>query len=136
MKRIVFIIFSSVLFLFSASCQNSAGNGSEKKVEEATQYVVLSQKEFKERLAKGDDYLLIDVRTPEEFESGHIEGAVNIDFLNASLFDEEAAKLRTDETLMIYCRSGNRSRKAAGKLQAMGFKKIYDLDGGYNDWTE
>jgi rhodanese-related sulfurtransferase len=99
-------------------------------------YTVLSPEDFRARLAATDDYILVDVRTPKEFEEGHIEGALNVDFLNPAAFDEGAAQLDPDKALMIYCRSGKRSQKASEKLKAMGFKKIYDLEGGFRNWEQ
>lgn len=72
---------------------------------------------------------LIDVRTPDEFESGHIENAKNIDFFSDK-FAEEFSKLNKEEPVYIYCKSGNRSAQAAIKLSEMGFKEIYNLEGG------
>ena len=78
---------------------------------------------------------LIDIRTPEEFEEGHLEAAVNIDFLSED-FLKEMAKLDEDRPLLIYCRSGNRSAKATLQLQEQGFSHITDLKGGYEAWVE
>ena len=77
---------------------------------------------------------LIDVRTPEEFKEGHIEAAENIDFL-AEGFLPKFKKFDKNKPLYIYCRSGNRSSKAAAKLSEMGFSEIIDLEGGYKAWT-
>ena len=78
---------------------------------------------------------LVDVRTPAEFEEGKIEGAQNIDVKNAE-FKTMAAKLDPKKPVAVYCRSGARSAKAASILKEMGFKKIYNLDGGYLAWTK
>jgi len=78
---------------------------------------------------------LIDIRTPEEFEEGHLEAAVNIDFLSED-FLKEMAELDEDRPLLIYCRSGNRSAKATLQLQEQGFSHITDLKGGYEAWVE
>lgn len=77
---------------------------------------------------------LIDVRTPEEFKEGHIKGAENIDFL-AEGFLPKFERFDKNKPLYIYCRSGNRSAKAAAKLSEMGFSQIIDLKGGYKAWT-
>jgi len=79
------------------------------------------------------DILLIDVRTPEEFASGHLENAVNMNY-----FDNDfAAQLKTldkNKAVYLYCKSGRRSANAAEKLEDMGFVKIYDLEGGVVNW--
>lgn len=76
---------------------------------------------------------LIDVRTPEEFASGAIKGAVNIDFSQAE-FLEKMAGYNKDEPVYLYCRSGRRSANAALQLKKLGFVKIYDLKGGILAW--
>ena len=76
----------------------------------------------------------LDVRTPEEYAEGHIEGALNIDVLN-NMFEEKAcATLPKNKTIALYCRSGKRSKKAAGILSAKGYK-IVELNTGYLGWT-
>ena len=77
---------------------------------------------------------LIDIRTPTEFSSGHIENAVNVDFFNQHNFKAAFTKLDKKKPLYIYCRSGNRSSRAAKQLAGLGFEKIYDLKGGYMKW--
>ncbi|WP_298502464.1 rhodanese-like domain-containing protein [uncultured Maribacter sp.] len=77
---------------------------------------------------------LIDVRTPNEFTNGHIGNAVNVDFFKSDTFVSYFEKLDISKPVYLYCRSGARSRKAAHKLVDMGFKEIYDLQGGYSKW--
>lgn len=93
---------------------------------------VLEPKEFLEEI-QGEGITLIDVRTPEEFQEGHIEGARNIDYL-AGDFLSRITELSREQPVYIYCRSGNRSQQAAKKLKALGFEQIVDLDGGYLAW--
>lgn len=125
---------SSLLLVFTTiSCQDNDG-GQGVAMEEQGAYAVLSPEDFKARLVDSGDFILVDVRTPKEFQEGHIQGALNIDFLDPAAFDEGAAQLDPDKALMIYCRSGKRSHKASEKLKAMGFKEIYDLEGGFRNW--
>lgn len=77
---------------------------------------------------------ILDVRTPEEFAEGHIDNAVNIDWQNEN-FVKNTKKLNKNKPVYVYCRSGKRSLKASEKLSALGFKKIYNLDGGYQKWN-
>lgn len=79
--------------------------------------------------------VLLDVRRPEEFEAGKIEGAQNINVLEPETFNTQIEKLDKSQPVYIYCRSGNRSGKAAQIMQDAGFTKIYDLEGGYLNWT-
>lgn len=78
---------------------------------------------------------LVDVRTPQEYAGGKISNAVNIDF-RAADFADKIQGMKKDETIYIYCQSGNRSGQAAMKMKELGFTKIYDLDGGYLKWKE
>lgn len=79
-----------------------------------------------------DDHFLLDVRTAEEFASGHIEGAVNIPVqILASYLDE----VPQDQPVVIYCRSGNRSAQAASILRGAGYSDVYDIDGGVIAWS-
>lgn len=130
------LIIAFGLFLFVALSVTVACQTSNRGGQSAEPYEVLSKKAFKKQLKNGEEYILVDVRTPKEYWEGHIEDARNIDFLNLPEFEAGFRELDTMKTLMIYCRSGNRSRKSAAKLQEMGFRKIYDLEGGYRAWSE
>ncbi len=79
-----------------------------------------------------EDYLILDVRTPEEFAAGHIPGAVNLP--NEAIGTEEIPLLPDKKQLiLVYCRSGNRSKQAAGKLAALGYTQVLEF-GGILDW--
>lgn len=84
-------------------------------------------------LLKDSDVQLVDVRTPEEVAQGIIEGASHIDFFDTD-FETRIGKLDKTKPLVLYCRSGNRSGKAIIKINTLGFKKIYDVSGGFNEW--
>ncbi|MXO32260.1 thioredoxin domain-containing protein [Apibacter sp. B2912] len=93
---------------------------------------VLEPKDFLQKL-KNSNSILIDVRTPEEFETGHIKNAIDLDYRNAS-FSDKIRKLDTSKTYMIYCRSGKRSASTVDSLKNLGFTHLYDLKGGINAW--
>ena len=76
---------------------------------------------------------LIDVRTPEEFSQGHLENAKNINIM-AEDFDAQVASLDKSKPVMVYCKSGGRSARAADVLKEKRFKQVYDLDGGIMGW--
>ena len=79
-----------------------------------------------------NDYIILDVRTPEEFAEKHIPGAINIP--NETIGTEDIPELANKEQLiMVYCRSGNRSKQASEKLAALGYTNIVEF-GGINDW--
>ena len=78
------------------------------------------------------DYIILDVRTPEEFSEKHIPGAINI--ANETIGSEEIPELADkDQLILVYCRSGNRSKQASEKLVALGYTNIVEF-GGINDW--
>jgi rhodanese-related sulfurtransferase len=89
---------------------------------------LLYPEEFKAQV-ENKKVQLIDVRTPAEFNGGHIKGAKNIDFFSGK-FNVEFNKLNKDKAVYVYCRSGSRSRQTSKKLEAIGFSEIYDLKGG------
>ncbi len=88
--------------------------------------------DFKKALAMSGA-TLIDVRTQKEFDEGHIEGAKLIDWKQRS-FKDLMGKINKDKPVLIYCRSGNRSGKAASTMLAMGFKEVYNLNKGIKGW--
>ena len=119
MYKYFFLLFS--LFVFS---------------QENTQvYEVLSYDDFKNQI-NNDNVLLFDIRTMDEFNSGHLKGSINIDFYEEKLFDKFFKKVNKSKPIYIYCRSGNRSKKSFEKLKKLGFVKVFDLEGGYKNWIK
>lgn len=121
MKHILNLSF--ILLLFASACaqSNDSQNDNFKRI---------SQEEFKKELQQ--DVQLIDVRTPEEFAAGHIEGAININFHND--FENEIQKIDLTKKTLIYCQSGGRSAKALEMMKPMGFPVVYELEGGFSEW--
>jgi rhodanese-related sulfurtransferase len=76
---------------------------------------------------------IIDVRTPEEYNGGHIENTVNVNY-NSGNFSDEISRFDKDRTYLIYCRTGARSAGARDIMKELGFQKIYNMDGGITDW--
>lgn len=93
---------------------------------------VLTPTEFKEKSVK---QTIIDIRTPQEFSDGHIEGAININYFDDNFLDQ-IAKYDKNQPIFIYCRSGNRTSSASKKAADFGFKEIYDLEGGILYWIK
>lgn len=79
------------------------------------------------------DFVILDVRTISEFINGHIEGALNID-VNLPSFREEMGKLNKNDTYLVYCRTGNRSRTALRIMEELGFTHIYHMSNGITEW--
>jgi rhodanese-related sulfurtransferase len=78
-------------------------------------------------------FVILDVRTPEEFRSGYVEGAVNMDYYNPG-FQVELGKLDRTKTYLIYCRTGSRSESTFALMKDLQFRQIYDLEGGITAW--
>lgn len=95
--------------------------------------VNLNVSEFSQKISE-PGVIILDVRTPEEFASGHIEGALNIDF-NSGDFANEITRLNPSETYAVYCRSGSRSGQAASIMHEAGFHDVSNLNGGVIDWA-
>jgi len=79
------------------------------------------------------DFIILDVRTESEFSNGHIEGALNID-VNLTSFREEVEKSNKNDTYLVYCRTGNRSRTALRIMEELGFTHIYHIANGITEW--
>ena len=84
-------------------------------------------------LDKNKDIQVVDVRRSKEYNSGHITGAINIDFYKSS-FVEDINKLDKSKTTVVYCKSGNRSNKSALIMDSLGFTDFYDFSEGMNGW--
>ncbi|WP_298766809.1 rhodanese-like domain-containing protein [uncultured Alloprevotella sp.] len=121
MKKLLFSILAALGLFANAQSQS--------EVE------VLEPQAFIERVKADTSAIILDVRQPEEFAEGHLAQAINLDWLNQTVFINGLAKLNKQKTYYIYCRSGRRSQAAAGKLKAEGFQ-VVDLKGGYLHWVE
>ena len=99
----------------------------------ATDFTSITMEEAKDIFATEGDYIILDVRRADEFSQGHIPGAINI--ANEDIIDTEPAELKDkNQTIYVYCRSGNRSKQASAKLAAMGYTSIVEC-GGIINWT-
>lgn len=84
----------------------------------------------------GKDVQLVDVRTVEEYNAGHIDDAINIDITNKETFKQKAAALDTTKAIYIYCQKGGRSKRASRTLESLGFIEVYDFSGGWHAWSK
>jgi len=82
-----------------------------------------------------EDLVVLDVRTPEEFDAGHLDGAIMIDFYEED-FAERISDLDRDQPYLLYCRSGNRSGSTLELMQKLGFTDVADVDGGIGAWLD
>lgn len=121
MKRVIPLLF--VLTMLFAGCSTGGNNGS---------YQQISQEEAKEMMDT-QEVVVLDVREQDEYDSGHIPGAV---LLPVGTINEETSSAvipEKDDTVLVYCRSGNRSKTASAALAELGYTNIYEF-GGINTW--
>lgn len=119
MKKVVFVLLFITAF---TSCLD----------QRSEEVKVISAEEMRS-LLEADEVQLVDVRTPEEYDLGHIDDAQNIDYFSPT-FDEDIKNLDKTKPVILYCKSGGRSAKCAEKMVEAGFVKIYDLEGGISKW--
>jgi phage shock protein E len=125
------------LFLFLvvmanlAACQEPVNN---EKNDSGTITQLLEPKEFLTKFKATKDAQLLDVRTPEEVSEGALEDAQNINFYDTD-FKDKLSKLDKNKPVFVYCRSGGRSGKCAQMCKDMGFKEIYDMKGGWQNYS-
>ncbi len=89
---------------------------------------------MKDRAGK-PDFVILDVRTPEEFAEGHIDGAVNLDIQSRD-FEKGLRTLDRKKSYLVYCRTGNRSRQATIAMEALGFRSILHMNEGIVKWKQ
>ena len=131
LRRIGFFLLPAVLLL--SGCISGEGAGKGAGAGTAAGYRQISQEEAKRMMEEESGYILLDVRRPDEFAAGHIPGAVCIP--NESIGTEMPEGLPDlDQVILVYCRSGNRSKQAAGKLARIGYTSVYEF-GGILSWT-
>ena len=94
----------------------------------------IDQNKWRSQLESEEDCLIIDVRTPEEFEELRLPNSINIDFYNPQDFMQELEKLDKNKVYYIYCRTGSRSANTCELMKEIGFAKTYNLLGGITEW--
>jgi rhodanese-related sulfurtransferase len=119
MKKVLALLVGLLLL---AGCSSSA-----------TGITNMNVSEFSKKITEAG-VVTLDVRTPGEFMTGHIQGAQNIDFESGN-FENQIAALDKNATYAVYCRSGNRSGQAVAIMHDAGFHNVYNLNGGIIDWT-
>jgi rhodanese-related sulfurtransferase len=95
----------------------------------------ISKEQWKQ-LVNIDQSIILDVRTPKEWNEGIIPNAITLDFLNIESFKNQLTNLDINMTYFVYCRSGNRSSQACLLMDQLGYKKTYNLNGGILSWDE
>ena len=124
MKKFTVIFFAVIILLSGCVASQSSAD---------TSYTQITQEEAKVMMGKDDGHIIVDVRRQDEYDEGHIPGAILIP--NESITDKKPSELPDlDQIILVYCRSGRRSKEAAQKLADMGYTNVYEF-GGIIDWT-
>lgn len=121
MNKIIYTLFLAVTL-------NGCSNAQSKQLPSK-----LSATEFSEKISTVKNAVVVDVRTPEEFQKGHVQNALNINW-NGSEFEKQLATLDKNEPIFVYCLSGGRSSKAVAKMRESGFSNVVEMPGGMMEW--
>ena len=125
MKKLLIILTVFLLILSGCSAPDYSGS--------SPSYEQITMEEAMELMENQSDYIILDVRTHEEYNEGHIPGAICIP--NETIGSQPPAQLPDkDQLILVYCRSGNRSKQASAKLAEIGYTNIKEF-GGIIDWT-
>jgi rhodanese-related sulfurtransferase len=135
-KKIKKIFKSGIFYLASAALIallffNISLAGCKTQESKPASITNVTADEVYKMLSSNKDYFILDVRSKEEFDSGHIEGAY---LLHVSELENRLAELPQDKPIIVYCRSGSRSTSAANILLEKGFKEIFNMTGGITEW--
>lgn len=126
MKKLLILLLAAGLFLL-AGCESGGDT-----MEGENTFTQIDQETAKEMMARDDGHVIVDVRRQDEYDAGHIPGAILVP--NESIGSSPPAALPDyDQIILIYCRSGNRSKQAAQKLADIGYTNVYEF-GGISTW--
>lgn len=129
---VTLVAFVALPVLFLVGC-NTANQAESNQSEETWGYMEISQEEAARMMKEDPNAIVVDVRTQEEYEEGHIPGAICIP--NETIIDQQPNELPDlAQRILVYCRSGNRSKQAAQKLADMGYTNVHEF-GGIINWT-
>lgn len=123
--------FLSILLMTTALLLSSCTGNSQQPAAAANYH--LEAVSFAEKMNELPTAAVVDVRTPDEFANGHLRNARNIDW-NSTEFDHSISQLDKDKPVLVYCLSGGRSASAAAKMRSVGFKEVYEMNGGIMKW--
>ena len=125
-------VTATMLMLIAETCLSCTFSQEQETMREQSIHQTVPAAEFQQKLAATQGELL-DVRTPEEYAEGHLEGANLLNFYDSD-FSVKLKALPKDKTYFVYCRSGGRSGKTLGMMKDAGFQVVYDLGGGITAW--
>lgn len=139
-KRIIATLIIPVFFISGcgvaasgSDVNNVSSDTYTEETMEAASYKQITQTEAMDMMSKESDFIILDVRTEAEYAGGHIPDAICIpnETINNNIIEKLPDK---EQIILVYCRSGNRSKQASEKLASMGYTNVYEF-GGINTWT-
>lgn len=131
--RFLFLLIPLLVLASCGTVETSAPAAEETSIEAEPSYQTISSDEAKKMMDEDSDVIILDVRTKDEFDTGHIEGAI---LIPDDKIEEKAEEILTDKSavILVYCRSGRRSALASASLAQSGYTNVYDF-GGIIDWN-
>jgi rhodanese-related sulfurtransferase len=122
---VIVLIIVSATIVFGAYKMTNFGK-------EAAREEVITPLEARD-IIKNTEVILLDIRTPEEYRAGHIQGAINIDYYSP-VFYKQISELDPEKKYVIYCRTGSRTGAAISIFNNLGFNSVQDIAGGITAW--
>lgn len=143
LKNLFFVKVAFLLLLLVNACTDNSNQANDQAdttstadaalVRFETERLDLMAADVASLIEEQPEYIILDIRTPEEYTEGHIANALNINFY-ADDFKAQLAALDREQTYIVHCRSGGRSGKAVPMMEELGFRKVIHLAGGIKDW--
>lgn len=130
--RALLVVPAALAVALLAGCSGGSSSATTSASSSEAAFRQVGATEAQELMDNEEGYVILDVRTPEEYDTGHIPGAVNVPNEEIGSEDLEALPDK-DQLILVYCRSGNRSVQASEKLVALGYTNVVEF-GGINSW--
>ena len=130
-KNVMGILAMVLIVVLLVGCASKSKDSADESATNG--YKQITQEEAAKMMEENSDVIILDVRTQAEYSEGHIPNAICVP--NEEIVDAQPAEIPDlDQVILVYCRSGNRSKQASQKLADMGYTNIYEF-GGIKDWT-
>ncbi|MFC1994464.1 rhodanese-like domain-containing protein [Chloroflexota bacterium] len=133
MLMLFILLVSGVLLITSCAENQNGAPGQETPIQIIQDITPQEAFTLIKENTDNSDFIIIDVRTPNEFTDGYIKDAINMDFMSDE-FRDNIGKLDRDRTYLIYCRTANRSRGAVDIMEELRFQSLYHMLGGITQW--
>ena len=135
MNKIFIVVLVCSVAVFSCDRPSSTDNSESKLLGDSQIIRSIDSRGAKSLLDSDEEIILLDVRTPEEYEEGHLAGAKNINFHDSN-FAKQIKQLNPNQKYMLYCAVGGRSGKSLKIMEEMGFKEVYNVSEGFKELRE